>query len=564
MARMLLAVLAVFIWACQSPESPAKKTGTNIAHDFDCNPYEGVEEVLAKAETHVIVLGEAIHGTHQGPDAQYSLACAMAQQGLPVLVGFEASHKFTNGLNAYLDEPVQIDRLFEKTRGMWVVHDGRSSGAILELLQRLAALRAHGAAVSVFAFDTGLEDYTGEADWGVVGRDAVMASQVDKAVDGLDGGVVLLTGGFHARKEPFVFDETTFVPMGSKIISRPVLSLDMRHAGGTGWMWGEIDGETYIGPHELRNLLPEGAPVRAISFEPTEQGSDGVYFTGPITASPPAFPAVENASLGVVPDFDCNPYDGVEEVLAKAETHIIILGEMHGTNEGPDAFYSLICALAERGVPVRVGLEISWDHSDTLNAFLDRPSDVDWLREQTHPFWTYGDGRSSTAILKLLQDVADLRGAGMALELFGFDSTTAQIGTDIDAYIFGGAEAAMAENVDTESANFEGAIVLLVGSTHAQETTVEYDGREYLPMAGKIESRPTLSLNMYYQTGTAWVHMTRNGESTQGETELSSGLGPDTPVRAFDLSDSPHGYDGVYYTGPITASPPAFPTAETP
>ena len=273
---------------------------------------------------------------------------------------------------------------------------------------------------------------------------------------------------------------------------------------------------------------------------------------------------VETVGANDAPDFDCNPYDGVEEVLAKAETHIIILGEKHGTNEGPDAFYSLVCELAQQGLPVRVGLEMNRNFSGTLNAFLDRPDDLDWLRERTHPFWTYGDGRSSGAMLKLLQDVADLRGAGMAVEPFGFDSTTGQVGEDLNAFVFGGRDAAMAENVDTESANFEGAIILLVGNVHARKTQVEYDGRGYLPMAGKIESRPTVSLNMYFQTGTAWVHMIRNGESTQGETEFSSGLGPDTPVRAFDLSESPHGYDGVYYTGPITASPPAFPTAETP
>lgn len=220
----------------------------------------------------------------------YELACGLAEKGVPLRVGFEATYTQTDALKAFLKAPDNLEALRKDAESMWSVHDGRSSEAILLLLQKLAALRTKGVDVSVFAFDAGEGEAAG-ADSSFNARDAAMARHVDEAVNGYEGAVLLLTGGWHARETAFDYEDIEYIPMASRITARPVLSLAMHHAGGSGWMWGEIDGEPFKGVMKLNNLLPEGTPERAFLLEPTRTGTDGIYYTGPITASPPAFPA---------------------------------------------------------------------------------------------------------------------------------------------------------------------------------------------------------------------------------------------------------------------------------
>ena len=267
--------------ACTAPQQAERQA---------CDAYAGADEVAALAASHIIVFGEAIHGTEESPAAFYGLACTLARKGTPVLVGLEAEHPVSGALDAFLDAPGDVDGLYQGAAGMWSVHDGRSSEAVLELLRKLSGLRAEGADITVFAFDATAEDWVGAAN-GSVARDAVMAENVDAAASGREGAILLLTGGFHARKADFSLGDMEFEPMASKITARPALSLEMNHAGGTAWMWGEVDGEPFKGAITLSNTLPEDAPVHAFVLEPTPTGADGAYYTGPITASPPAFPA---------------------------------------------------------------------------------------------------------------------------------------------------------------------------------------------------------------------------------------------------------------------------------
>lgn len=290
--------LLVLAGACAGAGGPAPVTAPAKP---ECNAYEGAGALAGLAEDRIIIFGEAIHGTNESPDALFGLACLLAGEGVPVLVGLEAEHAAGAELDAFLDHG-DVSRLYETTAAMWDVHDGRSSRAILTLLQNLAGLRAAGLDVRVFAFDTTWSlDYQAQADWATVARDAKMAEIVNETARAFEGAVLLLTGGFHARKQSFPFDETLFVPMATGITVRPVLSLEMWHAGGSGWITGEVDGEPVTGAITVTNLLAEGAPARTFVLGEHEKilgedywGNaywDGVYYTGPITASPPAFPS---------------------------------------------------------------------------------------------------------------------------------------------------------------------------------------------------------------------------------------------------------------------------------
>lgn len=286
----LIAGLAV-CGACAS--RPVALEPVSEAVKPECDPYEGAASLGEMVESHVIILGEAIHGTRESPAALFGFACQLAGEGVPVLIGLEAERTFGDELDAFLDHG-DAARLYGTTAGMWDVHDGRSSDAILRLLHDLAGLRAAGFEVSVFAFDASYAlDYRAQPDWGTVARDARMAEAVDHAARDFSGAILLLTGSFHARKQVFDYEETPFVPMATGITARPVLSLEMRHAGGSGWMIGEVDGQPFKGALDLMNLLPEDAPVRTfvVGDQAASVDWDGAYYTGPITASLPAFPA---------------------------------------------------------------------------------------------------------------------------------------------------------------------------------------------------------------------------------------------------------------------------------
>lgn len=286
---MPLVVFAICLGACGDPPVDEAASGQGRAHMLDCPHYDGLDTVAALAESHVLIFGEAIHGTNESPEALSAMACGLLAQGEPVRVGLEATYTQTAALNAFLENPENLEALRLGASDMWSTHDGRSSVAILSLLKTLAGWRKGGANISVFAFDANVGEWVASANQSVA-RDDAMARHVNEALNGFDGAVLLLTGGFHARKEPFSLNDHHFVPMATGITSRPVLSLEMRHAGGSGWMIGEVDGEPFKGAIVLNNLLPEGSPVRAFRLESPSAAYDGIYFTGPITASPPAFP----------------------------------------------------------------------------------------------------------------------------------------------------------------------------------------------------------------------------------------------------------------------------------
>ncbi len=286
--RVSWVIFGILLGACEAPAVTVLTDQPAMAA-VDCPSYDGVDAVAALAPTHVIILGEAMHGTNESPEAFYALACHLAEQGHAIRIGLEATHTQSAGLDTFLSHPDDVSALLVGADNAWFSHDGRSSEAMLLLLQKLADLRAGGVDVSVFAFDSGTQETASAANVNIA-RDAAMARHVNESVAGYEGAVLLLTGDFHARKRAFSFDEYEFVPMATGVTVRPVLSLQMLHAGGSAWMMGEVDGAPFKGEMKLDNFLPADAPVRAFSLEPAREANDGVYYTGPVTVSRPAFP----------------------------------------------------------------------------------------------------------------------------------------------------------------------------------------------------------------------------------------------------------------------------------
>lgn len=258
-------------------------SGTPALAQSNCNAYSGWEALAEKATSHVIMFGEQ-HGTNESAGAIGSFLCELVAADVPIRFGVEAGHDQSVALDAALTWPIDRDAVLAAGPDMWSTPDGRGSEAIYRLLSALALWRSAGANISVFAFDSTFEETDKD-----MRRAAVMAREVDTALKGFDGAVVLFAGNYHTRLNPPVSGRTGG-SLASEVTQRPVTALEMRHAGGEIYATVSFNGsEAKPGIYAFDNHLPADAAVRVFDLTPTPTQS-GFYYTGPITASPPAFP----------------------------------------------------------------------------------------------------------------------------------------------------------------------------------------------------------------------------------------------------------------------------------
>ena len=248
----------------------------------------------------------------------------------------------------------------------------------------------------------------------------------------------------------------------------------------------------------------------------------------------------------------CTPFLGWEKVVEQSTSHIVIFGEMHGTNESPAAVTGVLCEIINQQTPIKFGIEAFHDQSEALNEALAWPIDTEILKSAGPNMWRVPDGRSSEAIYRLLEQIALWKSLGAEIEVFAFDST------------FQGDDAAlsranvMSRQVDAAARDFDGAIIVLAGGYHISLNPIgsPYQGGS---LASEVRERPVLAIDMAHDGGEAYVTATfYGGDKIIGAsyfkpTNLVGGE-PNTFVLS---SDDPR--KGKYFVGTITPSPPAFP-----
>lgn len=272
---MTLVALATVVALARSAAPPG---GPRPGHASSCRTVPGLAPYLRAG--HVIWFGE-LHGTEESPRFVGDVVCEAARHDRVQL-----------GLEVWDFEQVSLDRYVRSAGGyadrrallagaFWATHDGRSSHAMVALLERVRALRAAGAAIELVAYDG--ED---SAD-----RDATMADRVAAARD--SGAIFVgLSGNAHARRPRGAPWDPDFVSMVAYLIARgiPVTSLDVSSTGGT--MWGcllrEPDQAPDCGVHPVR---ADGGTTPIGAIGPSrDRAYDGEYAIGPSTASFPARP----------------------------------------------------------------------------------------------------------------------------------------------------------------------------------------------------------------------------------------------------------------------------------
>lgn len=218
---------------------------------------------------------------------------------------------------------------------------------------------------------------------------------------------------------------------------------------------------------------------------------------------------------------------------------IILVGELHGTNEMPAFVSGLACSLLQKGRQVVLSLELPSRLQPEIERYLASDGG-DAARQPLYDsgFGKLNDGRGSAAYMEVIERVRRLRRAGAPIALAAIDMNPSQQPGTRDA-IMAGNVAGLARR------NPQAAVLSLSGNIHASKKKGGHAGADYEPL-GYLLSRQvdTHAIYLAHAGGSAWVCMPQCGVY-----EMS---GVDGAIGA-----SPPGYDRVVMVGGITASPPA-------
>ena len=246
----------------------------------------------------------------------------------------------------------------------------------------------------------------------------------------------------------------------------------------------------------------------------------------------------------------CAPPDGVAELLDRPE-HVIMIGESHGTAEAPRAVGEIACAAAERGRVV-VALELGETLQPTIDAFMaspDQASALATLRGSSLTTRAVQDGRTSRALLDLLNRVRQLRASGRDISINLFQPSSLGRGDSLDqawyelnmGYLLGRAR----------QLHPNARVIGLAGNVHARKTAIERYPHIGLPAAAHLPARETISLKIAQQGGEAW-----NCSNDTCGVNPSHALYDENARGVIMTPPEDGGYDGVLALGPWTASPP--------
>jgi hypothetical protein len=251
---------------------------------------------------------------------------------------------------------------------------------------------------------------------------------------------------------------------------------------------------------------------------------------------------------------DCQEVPGLDSLLEPGV--VLLVGEMHGTEQAPAFVRDAACRGLARGLSVTVGLEVDRAEDEAFQAYLQSDGGVVASeRLLAAPFWRreLQDGRSSRAMLGLVEFLRELTAGPGELRVVLIDRPEPP----------GERDAAMAERVtETAAARPDDVFLVLTGNIHNRLTkgmpwNAELEPMGYL-LAKRLPEARIVSLDMAYPSGTAWVCFGSSPSDCRSQ-ELGGSKAAEGR-SGVELLEDPAGepYTGRYFTGPLTASEPAI------
>jgi hypothetical protein len=231
-----------------------------------------------------------------------------------------------------------------------------------------------------------------------------------------------------------------------------------------------------------------------------------------------------------------------------------MLGEVHGISETLDFLGRAVCSIASSGKPVVLALEYPRDEQSSIDSFL-RNSNAFWAEADLlrTPFWNQSpsDGRASEALLDLLRKVRSWRENKLPITVVAYD-IPAGIPTDVDR------ESANAKFLSDllqrqKSISFT---IIHSGNIHTRKTRGVPSDSSFEPLGFRLREWDMLHLNMATAGGSAW-----NCSAATGNVCGPHAVGPNSSTilerYSVRLVSTSSAYDGIYYIGQATESPPA-------
>ncbi len=276
---------------------------------------------------------------------------------------------------------------------------------------------------------------------------------------------------------------------------------------------------------------------------------------------------------------ECSPLPGWEAVSKAAEGKFLIFGEIHGTEQSPTAFGEYVCAVSG-DEPVLVAVELSAFYNEGLQtAWQASPKEFRAaLLDKVEELQKRIDGVGSVSMISMLTKLHALKADGADIDIVAFNGArdAAQLEKFSDLPGQEPHESAQAYNIRIAAAERDYRhVVVLVGGVHAAKHEFSFGGEPWKAMALKLApDDEVISLVQRDSGGDAWncrMPDEVDGEHLKAEdiqcapfeTFADDGIDGEARMAFWAENDTvDERYDGYFFLGPTTASPPAFSAKE--
>lgn len=274
----------------------------------------------------------------------------------------------------------------------------------------------------------------------------------------------------------------------------------------------------------------------------------------------------------------CEMPSGWDQVVER-KPRFIVFGELHGTREAPAFVGNVACALATRGERLLIAVEHSSMYDAAFQSAWDLPHaqfaaairDAGWAGRE--------DGVGSEAMMDLVTGLHSLKEEGMSIHIVAFNGARDEAQREKFSHLPGQGphEAAQAENIRmaAEAKPYDHVLVL-VGNIHARKLPVERGGSFFEPMVMHLGPRETIvTLDMKTSGGTSWACILKPGVTPEDGEPLPADAiecgsqpwrgiadiqqAPFVSLTAFPGIEKDENFDGFFWLGAVSASPPAVP-----
>lgn len=241
-------------------------------------------ELTERAQAHRVLLVGELHGSWEVPGIVAGLATNLLADERPLLVGLEIWRSEQPALDRYVASAgTGEDRERLLAGPFWATRDGRSSEAMVALIERLRAL-ALKAPLAVVAFDIEAgSDITGAE------RDRSMGELLLARLESMpDARLLVLAGNFHTRIQSGAPWDPTHDFMGHFLREQDPYAVEIMGVKGSTWMCPDPE-------HCRAWQMPEAPFEPGLTLGDTlnDRRHHGVWWLPQISASPPATGADE-------------------------------------------------------------------------------------------------------------------------------------------------------------------------------------------------------------------------------------------------------------------------------